>query len=49
MAEYPTGVNPELVKDGKLDDGTQYDNDLKEVEAEEHIGFVRKVLGIVTI
>ena len=25
------------------------DNDLKQAETEEHIGFVRKVLGIVTV
>jgi len=45
--QYPSGVNPELIKEGEVDDGTQVDNDLKQAETEEHIGFIRKVLGIV--
>ena len=46
--QYPTTVNPELIKE---DDGVQVDNDLKQnnADTEEHIDFVRKVLGIVTI
>jgi len=40
-------VNPQLIKDGEIDDGTQVDNDLKEAENEEQIDYIRKVLGIV--
>ena len=48
--QYPTGVDPELVKNGEFqDDGTVQDNDLKQAEAEEHIDYIRKVLGIVTV
>ena len=46
--QYPTGVNPELIKQGEIDGGN-IDGDLKDAETEEHIGFVRKVLGIVTV
>jgi FtsH-binding integral membrane protein len=47
--QYPTGVNPQLIKDGEFrDDGTMEDQDLMiKDEAEDHIGYVRKVLGIV--
>lgn len=29
LKNYPTGVNPQLIKDGEIDDGTQVDHDLK--------------------
>lgn len=44
---YPTGVNPQLIADGEFkDDGIMEDSDLQ-TKTDEHIGFVRKVLGIV--
>ena len=48
-AEYPTGADPRLIKEGEVrsDDPLGEDNDLKHYEREEHIGYVRKVLGIV--
>ena len=47
--EYPTGADPQLIKDGEVrsDDNLGEDSDLKQYEREEHIDFVRKVLGIV--
>ena len=45
---YPTGVNPQLEKEGEIDRGN-IDGDLKDAEMEEHIGYIRKVLGIVSV
>lgn len=40
-------MNPKLIKEGEFhDDGTIEDNDLQ-AKMEDHVGFVRKVLGIV--
>ena len=43
-------MDPKLIKDGQVrSDDNLDDNDLKHMEAEEHIGYVRKVLGIVSV
>ena len=47
---YPTAVDPRLIAaDAIPSEGLEHDNDLihKTAETEEHIGFIRKVLGIV--
>lgn len=50
QAAYPTGVDPRLINEGEIkSDQIIEDNDLKTQEAEEHIDYIRKVLGIVTV
>lgn len=45
--QYPSGVNPQLIKEGEFqDDGTIEDSDLQ-TKSEDQVAFVRKVLGIV--
>ena len=47
---YPTATDPKLIRTGELrSDENLEDHDLKQMEAEEHIDYVRKVLGIVTV
>ena len=48
QSSYPTSADPKLIKEGELkSDENMEDHDLKQWEEEEHIGYVRKVLGIV--
>ncbi len=50
QSAYPTGVDPRLIKEGQVrSDENLDDTDLKQMEAEEHIDYVRKVLGIVAV
>lgn len=41
-------MNPELIKEGHVD-GVQNEDALKNADTEEHIEYIRKVLGIVTV
>jgi len=50
LQAYPSAPDPKLIKEGEVrSDENLEDSDLKQYEQEEHIGFIRKVLGIVTI